>query len=233
MIEEAGNIVSLVSNAINIMKFLSNNSDELSKKCDLALEKLNAQNLLLERIEQKIDNQILRTAHKSIVHLSDAFRSRNELARKNSLFAAYKGFTELICLDSTGKTTGTSCAISNKDLIGLGYYGRFVYYCLLECYSDALTQIYEFTSMFPEIGVKAFDAQFFCEDYEEILSKIDSRINVIQGNLNSENRILSSTYDDIPDNQMLPLLEMEKESTIQEIVDECGYTLKYLKKMES
>jgi len=145
-------VITLVSGCLGILKNLSNDTQKLIERHDELVDCLQIQQLSLRKIEQKIDNQVLRVANKSNVFLTDALRTNQHLSRNNSLQAAYEGFTELICLDPNENTVGTSIAISNKKLIALGYLGRFTYYCLLRCYEDALFQIYQFTSKYPDLG---------------------------------------------------------------------------------
>jgi hypothetical protein len=221
MLEQTLTIAKLVSTCLGILKQLSNNADKLIETHKTMIKSLQLQDIVLERIEQKIDNQVIRIAAKSNIFILDSIRSKNTSAKNNSLNSAYQGFTELICLDPNQDTRGTSVTIPNKKLIALGYLGRFSYYCILGSYQDSITQVYEFTSLYPDMGVEIFDASFFSKEYKRQLKKIGSQIEECHLGIGSQG---------IPSNQLLPLLEMEEESIKKEIIKESKSCLIYLEK---
>ncbi|MGK7893123.1 MAG: hypothetical protein AB4372_05690 [Xenococcus sp. (in: cyanobacteria)] len=226
MLTETLAIVRLVNTGLGILKNLSNETELLMAKYDEIVKSLQIQDVTLRRIEGKIDNQVIRLANKSAIYLIDAMRCEHKVARNNSLSSAYEGFTELICLDPNENTVGTSVTIPNKKLISLGYLGRFIYYCILGCYKDALIQVYEFTSLYPDTGVEIFDSRFFSKEYKDLLKNCEYRINELHKQLDKGYLLVND--EGIPNNQLLPLVEIEEESLKQEIVKESKSFLIYL-----
>jgi hypothetical protein len=214
-------IAKLINTGLGILKHLSNSTNTLISKQEQMSRSLQLQSAFLERIEQKLDSQIIRTAKKSSVFLIDSLRCKHAEAKSVSLFAAYQGFTELICLDSNQSTiVDEHTSIPNEKLIALGYVGRLTYYCAIGSYRDALIQVYEFSSVYPELGVEIFDRSFFSKDYESSLRKLKSQI--------VSKLDIEEIYQGIPHNQLRPLLEMEEESLKEQITKESKFCLSYL-----
>ena len=69
MLEQTLTIAKLVSTCLGILKQLSNNADKLIENHKTMIRSLQLQDIVLERIEQKIDNQVIRIAAKSNIFI--------------------------------------------------------------------------------------------------------------------------------------------------------------------
>jgi hypothetical protein len=160
----------------------------------------------------------------------DAISCSNSIAQQTSLFAAYEGFTDLINLDPRGITSGIQVTVPNEKLIGLGYEGRFCYFALIGCTTMALEQVYEFCSIFPKLGAQMYGNCMFSGNFKDQLGDLDKEI----GDLTRETVCDTIRLcDGIPINQLVPLLEIEREEILNKIVSESKVILGYLREQKA
>lgn len=225
MLQESVKIISLLVNSIKLVQAISNDKKQLERRYNSIIEELKGHGLSLDRIEKKIDDQILRKVLKATICLEDAIKILSNQARENSLRIAYDGFTELLTLDPKQDTIGTTVSVSNTKLIGLGYAGRFIYYCITNSYKYALVQVYTCTERFPIVGTELFGDSFFSQNYKNLIQELDKKISTVTNSLHKEENLMPSG---LPANQLLPLLEMERELLIDTIVHESKIFQQYI-----
>lgn len=147
-----------------VVKALSETFKETSAVNEKIFKEFEVIKQRLQNIDQKLDEQILRTARSGLNHLSRGVTSDVESVKLDEFRMARSKFSELASLDPTQKT----CGIENKYLIGVGYWGNYHYFNLRCDPRNALIQIYECTKKCPVIGVDIFPSVFFSRDYREI-----------------------------------------------------------------
>ena len=214
-------LTSLTINGVKILRQIRNNNingEQILSNLDILSEKLSLQ-------ISKLDQQVIRNARTAYKFLSDAFSSGNIESKKQSLYAAYKEFSHLVSLEPNGNTEG----ISNKYLIIWGYLGRFFYFNLIEDINNCLIQVYECTSKYPDISIKLFDNNiFFTENYASRMDYINQEIKTKYDSLSFFSITLN--YNNLPDNQLVGLLEIQRDSIIDDIIEECIFMLNELRK---
>jgi prefoldin subunit 5 len=125
------------------------------------------------RIEKKLDEKILQSFHAANNSLIEAMRAEDQDNKKGRLNDAINKFNELTVLDENESTSGTSGKVDNKDLISLGYLGKFYCYVLAGEKINAAIHVYECVQKSVSwdkalTGLSMFPPEFFSKDYKQL-----------------------------------------------------------------
>lgn len=181
-------IYEVVKTLREISKETSAGNEKIFKEFEVIKQRLQHTQ---QNIDQKLDEQILRTARSGLNHLSRGVTSDIESVKLDEFRMARSKFSELASLDPTQKTGG----IENKYLIGVGYWGNYHYFNLRCDLRNALIQIYECTKKCPVIGVDIFPSVFFSRDYREIIRLSESLKYLHQERIQLEDNISKKLVD--------------------------------------
>jgi hypothetical protein len=186
-----------VGTFINIHSGIKNTA-KISEILEIASKSLN---LHIYVIRQKRLNAM----ELSKRHIMDAFLASSEESRKISIEGASSILAELVDLPVDEQMPGEEVEYNNRPLISWGYWGRFCIFCLLNDNRNALRQVYECSSKYPEISVNLFDPSLFPKltDYTIVeLCQFDSML--------TSGRDLPSTciYHTLPNNLAKSLINI-------------------------
>ena len=124
-------------------------------------------------LEEKLDEQTIVRAKTGITHLIDAFNSENDEVRASELQMARSIFSDLININPTGATRGTTASYNNTYLICVGYYGNFHYFNYHRDYKNALSQIYKCVLKHPDEALLFFPSELFSKNYKELIDSAE------------------------------------------------------------
>ncbi len=141
------------------------------KKVDEKLEAITTQ---LKTLDAKLDERTLKDARTAAQHLQRGLSSDVPNVQADEFRQARVKFAELIDLEDTGVTSGTSGAMSNAALICLGYWGSFQYFLLHDDFRNAAIQVYEAGARCPDQALLTFAdcfATFYSQDYHALMAE--------------------------------------------------------------
>lgn len=176
---------------------LKSQNSRILKNQEEILEKLDAVQNDLKKVNQKLDEQILRDARVGIRHLIDGINSGSTKVKDSEYQLARQKFTSLIELNPNEVTKGTSGEVDNKFLISFGYYGSFHYFNLQNDRRSAAIQVYECVERWIEwetsiFALKMFSHKFFSKNYYEIMMgkvqeiiELEAELGIGAGNVDS------------------------------------------------
>ncbi|MEZ4710591.1 MAG: hypothetical protein R3A44_25555 [Caldilineaceae bacterium] len=155
---------------LEIGGLLKNDLEEILRDNQRIWEELKAVTKRLQRLEYKLEEQILRDMQIGVTHLVNGIVSNVEDVKVDEFRMARSKFANLVALSPHQKTLN----VDNEFLIGLGYWGNYHYFNLRQDPRSALIQVYECTEKYPDIGLQVFPQFLILErDIDGVKAKRD------------------------------------------------------------
>ncbi len=135
--------------------------------------------------------------------MHDGLVCSDPILRKDTLMAAYQDYT-LLCNLPMKEQLPDGTQVDNENLLCKGYWGRFIYFGLMNDFRNSAIQVYECALKCPYKAVQMFDSSFFpevdCSKLSELCENLD-RIN--------NYKPLIGLYSNMPKNMAEPLIDMQ------------------------
>lgn len=134
----------------------------------------------LDDIKTQIYEQTLEKCRVANQSLIDFINATKPSIKETQFNKALGNFTELIALDPSQTTKGTSGEFDNKDLISYGYIGRFYCFHLEGDKVNTAIAVYQYVDKWvkwckPLSDLKMFPPEFFSKDYKRLFEDIEQQ----------------------------------------------------------
>ena len=237
-------IYSLAKTGLSLIRTISGQPT----KVEIEINKLSRKiDIRLDVINKKVDDFVSRQIVSGFVSIVDAIGTKDKTEFMNLMVSAHKSFTEISRIQSNGTTHIQGKNIPNSFVAGMGFYGRYLYFALVNRPGDALKEVYECSSIYPEAGVLLFDRCFFSDNYYDKLLDLNNKISehlikdirnvpesftlfpvkmTVTNMILEMSKIDTNSYN-LDENGVI--LSFEKEDLLDLIKNECSFILKELK----